>query len=163
MPGLDPKVVVHSLAVSKDATPIKQSQRRVRLELLPKIEAEIDKLRECVFIQEVKYPIRLANIVVVMKKNGQLHICVDYRDLNRACPKDEFPLPITKLLVDATTGFDALSFMDEFFLGTTKSRWILKMKSSLLFEHQKTYFVILLCHLASRMQGYLPNSNDHNF
>ncbi|XP_062103347.1 uncharacterized protein LOC133814399 [Humulus lupulus] len=47
-------------------------------------------------------------------KNGQLCICVDYRDLNRACPKDEFPLPITELLVDATTGFDALSFMDGF-------------------------------------------------
>ena len=39
---------------------------------------------------------------------------MDYRDLNRACPKDEFPLPITELLVDATTGFNALSFMDGF-------------------------------------------------
>ncbi|XP_062093643.1 uncharacterized protein LOC133799660 [Humulus lupulus] len=114
MPGLDPKVAVHRLAVSKDATPIKQSQRRIRPELLPKIEAEIDKLRNCWFIWEVKYPIWLANIVIVMKKNGELCICVDYRDLNRACPKDEFPLPITELLVNATTGFDALSFMDGF-------------------------------------------------
>ena len=114
MPGLDPKVAVHRLAVSKDATPVKQSQRRVRPELLPKIEAEIDKLRNSGFIREVKYPVWLANIVVVMKKNGQLRICVDYRDLNKACPKDEFPLPITELLVDATTGFDALSFMDGF-------------------------------------------------
>lgn len=114
MPGLDPKVDVHRLAVSNDATPVKQSQRRVRPELLPKIEAEIDKLRNCGFIREVKYPVWLANIVVVMKKNGQLRICVDYRDLNKACPKYEFPLPITELLVDATTGFDALSFMDGF-------------------------------------------------
>ncbi|XP_060968195.1 uncharacterized protein LOC133035834 [Cannabis sativa] len=111
MPGLNRKVVVHRLAVSKDATPVKQSQRRIRPELLPKVEAEIDKLRDCRFIREVQYPTWLANIVIVMKKNGQLCICVDYRDLNRACPKDEFPLPITELLIDATTGFDALSFM----------------------------------------------------
>ncbi|XP_062076034.1 uncharacterized protein LOC133780178 [Humulus lupulus] len=70
MPGLDPKVVVHRLAVSKDATHVKQSQRRIRPELLPKIEAEIDKLRNCWFIREVKYLIWLANIVIVMKKNG---------------------------------------------------------------------------------------------
>ena len=56
----------------------------------------------------------MANIVPVQKKNGQIRICVDYRDLNNACPKDEFPLPITELLVDATTGFGALSFMDGF-------------------------------------------------
>ncbi|XP_062099929.1 uncharacterized protein LOC133805791 [Humulus lupulus] len=62
----------------------------------------------------VKYPIWLANIVIVIKKNGQLRICVNYQDLNWVCPKDEFPLPITELLVDSTTGFDALSFMDGF-------------------------------------------------
>ena len=43
-----------------------------------------------------------------------MRICVDFRDLNEACPKDEFPLPITELLIDATTGFGALSFMDGF-------------------------------------------------
>ncbi|XP_024027182.1 uncharacterized protein LOC112093283 [Morus notabilis] len=51
---------------------------------------------------------------VQCKKNGQIRICVDYRNLNNACPNDEFPLPITVLLVDATTGFGALSFMDGF-------------------------------------------------
>jgi len=56
----------------------------------------------------------LANIVPVRKNNGQLQICVDFRDLNNACHKDDFRLPITKLLVDATTGFGALSFMDGF-------------------------------------------------
>ena len=39
---------------------------------------------------------------------------MDFRDLNNACPKDDFPLPITELLVDATTGFGALSFIDSF-------------------------------------------------
>ncbi|XP_062100229.1 uncharacterized protein LOC133806112 [Humulus lupulus] len=114
MPGLDPNVVVHRLAVSKDVPPVKQSQRRIQPELILKVEAEIDKLIRVDFIREVKYPNWLANIVPVLKKNGQICICVDYRDLNRACPKDEFPLPIIELLVDATIGFNALSFVDGF-------------------------------------------------
>ena len=39
-------------------------------------------------------------------------MCIDFRDLNNACPKDDFPLPITKVMVDATIGHEALSFMD---------------------------------------------------
>ena len=46
--------------------------------------------------------------------NGQIHICVDFRDLNRACPKDDFALPLTEIMVDATVGHEALSFMDGF-------------------------------------------------
>ncbi|XP_062006103.1 uncharacterized protein LOC133723308 [Rosa rugosa] len=64
------------------------------------------------FIREVQYPKWIANIVPVKKKNGQLRVCVNFRDLNDACPKDDFPLPIIELMVDATTGHEALSFMD---------------------------------------------------
>ena len=46
-------------------------------------------------------------------RNGQIRVCVDFHDLNSACPKDDFPLPITEVMVDATTGHEALSFMDE--------------------------------------------------
>jgi hypothetical protein len=49
-----------------------------------------------------------------MKKNGQVRVCVDFHDLNRACPKDDFPIPITEMVVDATTGYGAMSFMDGF-------------------------------------------------
>ena len=64
------------------------------------------------FIREVQYPKWIANIVPVKKKNRQIHVCVNFRDLNEACPKDDFPLPIIELTVDATTGHEALSFMD---------------------------------------------------
>ncbi|CAL8116470.1 unnamed protein product [Prunus armeniaca] len=64
-------------------------------------------------IREVKYPTWIANIVPMKKKiTGQIRICVDFRDLNEACQKDDFPLPIIELMVDATTGHEALSFMD---------------------------------------------------
>lgn len=112
MPGLDPKVAVHHLAIKPGYRPIKQAQRRFRPELIPQIEVEVNKLIEAGFIREVKYPTWIANIVPVRKKNGQLRVCVDFRDLNNACPKDDFPLPITEIMVDATTGHEALSFMD---------------------------------------------------
>ncbi|KAB2626360.1 S2-RNase [Pyrus ussuriensis x Pyrus communis] len=92
--------------------PIKQTQRRYRSELIPQIEVEIDKLIEAGFIREVQYPKWISNIVIVLKKSGQIRVCVDFRDLNDACPKDDFPLPIIEIMVDATTGHEALSFMD---------------------------------------------------
>ena len=112
MPGLDPKIAVHRLATQIDRPPVKQPQRRTRPELATQIEIEVDKLIKAGFIREVQYPTWLANIVPVKKKNGQIRVCIDFRDLNKACPKDDFPLPITELLVDATTGYEALSFMD---------------------------------------------------
>ncbi|KAG9447596.1 hypothetical protein H6P81_013724 [Aristolochia fimbriata] len=112
MPGLDPTIAIHKLAIKSGVKPIKQSQRRFRPELVPEIEKEVDKLLKADFIREVKYPSWIANIVPVKKKNGQIRVCVDFRDLNKACPKDDFPLPITELMVDATTGHEALSFMD---------------------------------------------------
>jgi len=81
MPGLDPNVVVHKLAVSKDVKPVKQPQRRFCLELTIQINAKMDKLIRANFIREVQYPIWLANIIPVQRKNGQLRIFVDFRDL----------------------------------------------------------------------------------
>ncbi|KAK4392800.1 hypothetical protein Sango_2057800 [Sesamum angolense] len=112
MPGLDPKVVVHHLSVKKGARLIKQDQRRFRPELIPLIEGEVNKLIEVGFIREVKYPMWISSIVPVRKKNRQIRVCVDFRDLNNSCPKDDFPLPIVELMIDATTGHEALSFMN---------------------------------------------------
>ncbi|KAM1025000.1 hypothetical protein TB2_037605 [Malus domestica] len=78
----------------------------------PIIVVEIDKLIEAGFIREVQYPKWISNIIIVLKKSGQIRVCVDFRDLNDACPNDDFPLPIIEIMVDATTGHEALSFMD---------------------------------------------------
>ncbi|XP_075085136.1 uncharacterized protein LOC142168356 [Nicotiana tabacum] len=89
-----------------------QAQRRFRPEPVPLIKTEVNKLIEVGFVSEVKYPTRISSIVHVRKKNGQIRVCVDFSDLNNACPKDEFPLPICELMIDATTGYEAMSFMD---------------------------------------------------
>ncbi|XP_073120557.1 uncharacterized protein [Henckelia pumila] len=94
------------------ARPIKQAQRRFRPVLIPPIETEINKLIEVGFIREVKYPTWISSIVPVKKKNEQIRVCVDFRDLNDACPKYDFPLPITELMIDAIMGHEALSYMD---------------------------------------------------
>ena len=78
------------------------------------IEAEVQKLLEAGFIREEKYPTWLANVVLVRKANGKWRMCVDYTDLNKACPKDCFPLPRIDQLVDSTSGHELLSFMDAF-------------------------------------------------
>ena len=66
------------------------------------------------FICEVYYLEWLANVVLVKKANGKLRMCVDFTDLNKACPKDSFPLPRIDQLVDFTTGHKLLTFMDTF-------------------------------------------------
>jgi len=114
MPGLDPNVATHKLGIDPQYRPVKQHPRRFRPELQDDIIAEVEKLIKSGFIKEVQYPRWLANIVPVMKKNGQVRVCVDFRDLNRTCPKDDFPIPNTELVVDATTGYEILSFMDGF-------------------------------------------------
>jgi hypothetical protein len=100
--------------MQKNYPPVKQGQRKYRLELLPQIEAEVDKLIVAGFIREVKYPTWVSSIVPVKKKNGQIRICVDFRDLNKACSKDDFYIPISEILIDSTTGYEIFSFMDGF-------------------------------------------------
>ncbi|CAL8174804.1 unnamed protein product [Prunus armeniaca] len=78
------------------------------------MKAEVDKLSTIGFIKEVDYPTWLANVVMVRKPRKGWRMCVDYTNLNRACPKDSFPLPRIDQLVDATAGHALLSFMDAY-------------------------------------------------
>ena len=75
---------------------------------------EVRKLLEASFIREVYFPDWLANVVMVKKANGKWRMCVDFTDLNRACPKDSYPLPRIDTMVDSTVRHELLSFMDDF-------------------------------------------------
>ena len=66
------------------------------------------------FIVEVLHPEWLANPVLVLKKNGTWRMCVDYTDLNKACPPDSFALPRIDQIIDATTGCEHFSFLDAY-------------------------------------------------
>jgi hypothetical protein len=114
MPGISPEEIVHVLNVNPSAKPVKQKRRKFTPERVEAITVEVEKLLKAQFIEEVHYPEWLANVVLVKKSNGKWRMCVDFTDLNKACPKDSFPLPRIDALVDSTSGCGLLSFMDAF-------------------------------------------------
>lgn len=80
-----------------------------------KIKKEVQKQLNVRFLVVSNYLWWVANIVPVPKKDGKAGMCVDYRDLNRADPKDDFSLPHINVLVGNTAQFYVFSFMDGFF------------------------------------------------
>ena len=75
---------------------------------------EVCKLQEANFITEVYYPDWLASVVMVKKASGKWQLYVDFIDLNKACPKNSYPLPRVDILVNSTARHQLLSFMDVF-------------------------------------------------
>ena len=93
MPGISPEVIQHKLNVDLGRKPIQQRRRTFASERDQAITKEVTKLLTAGFIREVYYPEWLANVVLVKKANGKWRMCVDFTDLNKACPKDSFLLP----------------------------------------------------------------------
>ncbi|XP_050290378.1 uncharacterized protein LOC126728626 [Quercus robur] len=85
--------ICHHLNVSPVVTPKKQPPRRLSKEHADAMREEVMKLKKAGAIKEVFYLEWLANTVVVKKKSGKWRVCVDCTDLNKACPKDPFPMP----------------------------------------------------------------------
>ena len=83
------------------------------------IKSEVKKLVESGFIKEEQHPDWVANIVPVPEKIGKIQICIDYREMNAVCPKDEFSLPITDVMIDNMCGFERM-------LSWTASQGIIK-------------------------------------
>ena len=114
MPGISPEVIVYVLNVDSDMKPVKQKRRKFTPERVEAVVMEVEKLLKAQFIREVYYPDWLANVVLVKKSNRKWRMCVDFIDLNKAYPKDSFPFPRIDALVDFTSGYELLSFMDAF-------------------------------------------------
>ena len=112
--GVDPTVITHKLNVNPSFKPIKQKRRSFAPKRQKAINEEVGKLLQAKAIREVEYSEWLANVVLVKKANGKWKLCIDFTDINRACPKDSCPLPRIDLIVDSTAGHELLSFMDAF-------------------------------------------------
>ncbi|XP_059658732.1 uncharacterized protein LOC132305062 [Cornus florida] len=93
MVGINPSFSCHSLKVDPTFKPVKQRLGRFTPERNQIIAEEVNKLLQAGFIREVHYPQWLSNVVVVQKKNGKWRVCIDFTNLNKAYPKDSFPLP----------------------------------------------------------------------
>ena len=114
MSGLDSDIVQHRLPLNPRCSLVKQKLRRMKPKMSLKIKEEVKKQFDAGFLAVAQYPESVANIVPVPKKDGKVRMCVDYRDLNRASPKDNFPLPHIDVLMDNTASFILFSFMDGF-------------------------------------------------
>jgi hypothetical protein len=75
---------------------------------------QVNKLLEAGFIRPVDYPSWLANSVLVEKSDGAWRMCIDYTNLNKAFPKDDYPLPHICQIIDSTSSCELLSFLDAY-------------------------------------------------
>nr|XP_023887813.1 uncharacterized protein LOC111999933 [Quercus suber] len=93
MPWINREIIQHHVNVNPECKPVQQRWRIFALECNKAVAEEIEKLLEAGFIREVFYPEWLVNVVTVKKNNSKCKMCVDFKDLNKACPKDSFLLP----------------------------------------------------------------------
>ena len=106
MGGVDPAVINHRLNVNPSFKPVKQKRRSFAPERQKMINEELLQAKA---IREVEYSKWLANVVLVKKANVKWRLCIDFTYINRACPKDSFPLPRIDLIVDAFSGYNQIS------------------------------------------------------
>ncbi|KAA3461440.1 RNA-directed DNA polymerase-like protein [Gossypium australe] len=101
MPGINPQVIFHRLNVLPEVKPVKQKKKKFAPQV---VEA----------VREVVYPDWVSNVVIMKKVNDKWKMCIDFTNLNKACPKDNFSLPLIDCSVDASAGHRFMSFMDAF-------------------------------------------------
>ncbi|KAK1620567.1 hypothetical protein QYE76_026084 [Lolium multiflorum] len=112
MPGLDRSIIEHRLPLKKGFRPFQQRACQMRAEILEEVKKEIEKMLAAGFIRPCRYAEWISSIVPVEKKDGRWRVAIDFRDLNRATPKDEYPMPVAETLINAAAGHKVLSFMD---------------------------------------------------
>jgi hypothetical protein len=112
--GVSRDLAQHSLNVDKMFKPKKQKIRKISDERADAAAAEVQRLLDAGVIRPVQYPEWLANVVMVKKKSGKWRMCIDFTDLNKACPKDPYPLPRIDKLIDIAAGCERMSLLDCF-------------------------------------------------
>jgi hypothetical protein len=112
--GVSHTVIEHGLGIDPSVRPKKQRLRKMSDEKMEAAKAEVHCLLKANFIEPIAYPMWLANVVMVQKKSGKWRMCIDFTSLNKACPKDNFPLPRINKIVDSVAGCEVMSLLDCF-------------------------------------------------
>ena len=115
IPGIPREVTKHDLKIHLGSKLVKQRLCCFDEGKHRTIGEEIPKLLATGFIKEVYHPEWLANPVLIQKKSRKWRMCVDYTGLNKACPKDPFPLSCMDQIVDSTSGCETLCFLDTYY------------------------------------------------
>jgi hypothetical protein len=114
--GVNGDVIEHKLQVNMSTQPKKRKLCKMSDEKVEAAWAKVQRLLDADFIREVTYLEWLANVVMVRKKNGKWRLCMDFADLNKCCPKDDFPLAIIDQIVDSIASCEVMALLD-YFLG----------------------------------------------
>jgi hypothetical protein len=113
MPGLSQELVVHRLPIKDGFKPYKQHPHRFNSTIYDRVKEEINRLLQVGFIQPCRYAEWVSNIMPIEKKDsGKIRVCIDFRDLNRGTPKDEYPMPIADMFINDASGHRVISFLD---------------------------------------------------
>jgi ribonuclease HI len=107
-------VFQHTIPLKEDTKPFRQKLRRINPKLAPLIQAELKKMLDAGIIAPTRHSAWCSNLVVVRKKNGGIRLCIDFRNLNLACIKDNYPLPNMETLLQRVTGSKIMSMLDGF-------------------------------------------------
>jgi hypothetical protein len=107
-------IIEHRLQVNLNVKPRKQKLHKMFKEKVEAVKVEVQRLLNVGFIREVTYPRRLANVVMVQKKNGKWWMCTDFTDLNKCCSKDDFLLTRIDKIVDSATRCEMMALLDCF-------------------------------------------------
>ncbi|KAL2250220.1 UNVERIFIED_CONTAM: Retrovirus-related Pol polyprotein from transposon [Sesamum indicum] len=111
---INPEVIVHRLNVDPTMRPVQQKKRSFGGDKNEIIREEVDKLLKAGYVSEIHYTDWLSNMVLVPKSSEKWRMCADFTELNKACPKDPYPLPRIDVMVDSTAGFEMFSMMDAY-------------------------------------------------
>jgi hypothetical protein len=112
--GVSRTIIEHGLGIDPSVRPRKQRLYKMSNKKTEATKAEVHRLLEANFIESIAYPTWLANVVMVQKKSGKWRRCIDFTSLNKACPKDNFPLPQIDKIVDSAAGCEVMSLLDCF-------------------------------------------------
>jgi hypothetical protein len=114
MKGIHPDTCIHHIYIQKDATHVRQPQRRMNPSLREIVKVELQKLLNVGFIYPISDSQWVSPLVIIPKNNGKWWVCIDYRELNKATLKDHFPLPFIDQVLDTLAGKKYFSFLDGF-------------------------------------------------
>jgi hypothetical protein len=114
MPGINPKIVEHEITTYPDAKPIRKKLHPVNPKKEAAIKVEVDKLLKVGFIYPIHLTQWVSNPMPINKIQGMIRVCTEFRDLNKPCPKDNFPTPFIDQIIDECVDCEAFAFMDGF-------------------------------------------------
>ncbi|GJX20629.1 reverse transcriptase domain-containing protein [Tanacetum coccineum] len=150
MTGVPRHVAEHRLNIREGCLPTRQKKREQAPERNKGIYEEVEKLVDAGIMKEVHYHSYLSNPVMVKKHDGSWRMCMDFKDLNKACPKDGYPLPEIDWKVESLCGYPFKCFLDAY-----KGYHQIKMAEE---DEEKTAFITsqgILCY--SKMPFELKN------